>query len=127
MNRSSVLLLLTLGSLALSCGSGPGRQLQSITISQTANGQQIQFVATGHFSQAPTTVSPLPVSWGFGLFAPPPKVWTYTLTSQPFVVDCTVVGPQSLPVSTFAPVDPNAPISGSTTNVVTAAIAVNCP
>lgn len=45
----SVLGLATLGVLA--CGGASEdankRQLQSITISQTVNGQQIQFVATG--------------------------------------------------------------------------------
>jgi hypothetical protein len=121
---ASFLLLLTV-SLTVSCGSS--RKLQSITISQTVNGQQIEFVATGTFSSAPTTVTTLPVAWSFGLLAPPPPQYTYALTTQPFVVDCTVVGPQALPVSALAPSDPRAPSSGSTKKVVTASMAYTCP
>ena len=127
MNRSSVLLLLVLVALTLSCGSGSGRQLQSISISQTLNGQQIQFVATGHFSQAPTTVSPLPADWGFGLLSPPPPVWNYTLTSQPFVANCSAMGSGPILVTAFAPPNPNAPNSGSTKTVIAATLAATCP
>src|SRR5580692_4726494 len=76
MNRFSVLLLLVALAVTVSCGNagagmaGTGRQLQSITITQTTNGQQIQFLATGTFSAPPTTVSPLPVAWTLGLMAP---------------------------------------------------------
>ena len=130
MHRASVLLLLVVASLALSCGSGSGsgRQLQSITISQTAinNGQADQFVATGTFSAPPTTVTPLPVNWTNGLMAPPPPIFTYTLTSQPYVVNCTVAGPEALPVVAFAPPDPNAPTSGTSKIVVTAAATPAC-
>jgi hypothetical protein len=35
-------------SLTAACGSSSNRQLQSITLNQTANGQQIEFVATGN-------------------------------------------------------------------------------
>ncbi len=110
---------------ALSCGSG-GRQLQSISISQTVNGNQIQFTATGTFSAVPTTVTPLPVDWSLGLLAPPPPQYTYTLTTQPYVYDCTNAGSYNLPVSAFAPTDPKAPTSGSTKQVVTASHAINC-
>ena len=70
MNRSwSVVLLILLAiSFTLSCGSSP-RQLQNITIAQTTNGQQVQFVATGTFSASPRTVTPLPVDWTMGLMA----------------------------------------------------------
>ncbi len=106
--------------LTLACGSGSGRQLQSITISKTTNGQQIQFVATGTFSAAPTTVTPLAVDWTLGLMAPPPPSYNYTLTAQPYVYDCANTGVYNQPVVAFAPTNPNAPASGSTTKVVIA-------
>lgn len=121
----SALVLLVFGTL--SCGSGGGRQLQSITISQTTSGQEIQFVATGRFSAPPTTVSPLPADWGIGPFAPPPANLQYQLTTQPFVFQCTGSGPYQ-PITVFAPSNPNAPSSGSTAfkKVVTASAPPNC-
>ena len=116
--------VVALACFALSCGSG--RHLQSITISQTSSGARITFVASGTFSAPPRTVTPLPVDWTLGLMAPPPQRYTYTLTTQPFVFDCTASGP-SLPVVAFAPPDPNAPSSGSTTKVITASAPINCP
>jgi hypothetical protein len=126
MNRFFALIsLLLVASFNLSCG-GSGRQLQSISISQTVNGDQIQFVATGTFSAAPTTVSPLSVEWTVGLMAPPPPQYTYTLTTQPFTFQCTGSGPY-LPVVAFAPPEANAPSSGSTKKVVQAVATVSCP
>ena len=124
---SSLILLLTLSLLTLSCG-GTGRHLQSISISQTLNadGLYISFVATGTFSAPPTTVSPLPVDWTIQLMAPPPPEYTYTLTTQPFVFSCTTMGPEYGPVVAFAPPDPNAPISGTSKVVVTAATMPVC-
>lgn len=129
MNRISVLLLLAALAVNFSCGSaglGTGRQLQSITITQTTNGQQIQFLATGTFSAPPTTVNPLPVAWTLGLMAPPPPTYTYTLTSQPYEVNCTTVGPEDLPVVAFAPPNPSAPSSGSSKTVIQAAAQISC-
>jgi hypothetical protein len=122
----SLIILAALGTLA--CGGGHGRQLQSITITQTlsANGQQVSFVATGTFSAPPTTVTPLPVDWTTQLLAPPPPEYTYTLTTQPLVVSCTTIGPGVLPVVAFAPLDPNAPMSGTAKTVVTAAATPVC-
>ena len=94
--------------LALSCGSGGGRQLQSISIAAnpTEIGGQFQLVATGHFSSPPTTVTPLPAFWSFT--RPPGQ---YTLTTQPFSAECSPLpGPL---VIAWAPVNPNAPSSGS--------------
>lgn len=128
----SVLVLSTIGALA--CGgvsqAGNGRHLQSITISQTTTGEQIQFVATGTFSAPPTTVTPLPVMWGFQLYAPPPGSLNYTLTTQPYVFNCATSGNESPgPVSAIAPSDPNAPLAGSWSfSKMTLAYAqVNCP
>jgi len=131
MHRASVLLLLVLASFApsLSCGSGSGRQLQSITITQTVNGEQIQFTATGTFSAAPTTVTPLPVTWGAGLFAPPPPGnLGYQLSTQPFLLTCTNSGPE-LSVNAWAPPDPNTPSSGSWPfkQMIIGSAAVTCP
>jgi hypothetical protein len=119
-------LLLPVTLLTLSCGSGNGRALQSISISQTAVGAHIQFVATGTFSSAPMTVTPLPVDWSNGLLAPPPPQYTYTLTTQPYVYDCGNANPAMVQVSAYAPTDPNAPMSGTTTKVVTASATLSC-
>ncbi|MGO9084341.1 MAG: hypothetical protein ACLQBK_03875 [Candidatus Sulfotelmatobacter sp.] len=78
-------------------------------------------MATGTFSAPPTTVTPLPVDWTVQLMAPPPPTYTYTLTTQPYVVNCTTVGPEYGPVVAFAPPDPNAPTSGTSKIVVTGA------
>ena len=132
MNRFwAFLVLLSAASLTMACGSSSSnRQLQSITISSTVSGQQVRFTATGTFSAPPTTVSPLPVSdWGIGPFAPPPENVQYTLTTQPFVFDCTRAGAPNLPVSTLAPSDPNAPTTGSLpfAKMVTATAPIPCP
>src|SRR5580700_1705645 len=133
MNRFSVLLLLVALAVTVSCGNagagmaGTGRQLQSITITQTTNGQQIQFLATGTFSAPPTTVSPLPVDWTNGLMAPPPPIYNYTLTTQPYVVNCTLTGPEIPQVVAFAPPNPNAPKTGTSKIVVSAVgMATSC-
>jgi hypothetical protein len=110
MNRfCAVNLLLFVTSLTLACGSnGSSRQLQSITIAQTANGQQIKFVATGNFSSSPVTVTSIPVEWSVQLMAPPPQ--QYTLTTQPFSFECASSG--AVPIIAYAPSDPNAPMAG---------------
>jgi len=126
MNRfwAFLLLLLSVTSLTLACGSGSNRQLQSIAINEVANGQQIQFVATGTFSAPPTTVSPLPVFWSY---APPPG--QYSLTTQPFTFQCDFVGTYPSPLIAWAPPDPNAPSSGSlsTTTMMRASAQITCP
>jgi hypothetical protein len=116
-----LLLVLLLASLITGCGTG--RHLQSITLTQTPvnNGEQVQFVATGTFSAPPTTVTPLPVDWTNGLMAPPPKVCSYTLTTEPYVVNCTGAGPEVLQAVAFAPPNPNAPTTGNSKTVVYAA------
>jgi hypothetical protein len=129
MNKATVLLLLVaVAFLAISCGSGSGRQLQSIAITQTLNGQQIEFVATGTFSKMPTTVTPLPVDWGGGFLAPPPGILDYRLTTEPLVVNCTSSGPNP-PVAAWAPSNPNAPSAGSWPfkKMVVATASVTCP
>lgn len=125
MIRYRVLIILLLPTLfTLACGSGSNRQLQSISISQTVNGEGIQFVATGTFSAAPITVTPLAVFWSIDL--PPDQ---YTLTTQPFVIQCTVSGPVPGPIVARAPADPHAPSSGSSsgTRMVTGSAGATCP
>jgi len=132
--RALILLLLAI-SLTLSCGSPPisssagGRQLKSISISQTVNGEEVQFVATGTFSTPPMTVTQLPVMWGLQLYAPPPADLDYTLTSQPYAINCAAMGSEVGPVSAIAPPDPNAPASGSWpfSKMILAYATVNCP
>ena len=128
MNRlSAFILLLLVNFLTLSCGSGrdSNRQLESITITQTANGQQIEFVATGNFSSSPATVTSIPVEWSVQLMAPPPP--QYTLTTQPFLFECTSSG--SIPIVAYAPSDPNAPLSGSwsSATMIQASTVIACP
>jgi hypothetical protein len=119
--------LLILTFLTLSCGSSSGRHLQSITISQAVSGQQIELVAAGTFSASPTAVTPLSVDWMLGIPAPPPKQWTYSLTNQPYVYNCANLNPLNPGgVTAFAPTDPNAPASGTTTKVVTGSLALAC-
>jgi len=116
--------------LSLGCGRSDSRRLQSITINQTANGGQVQFTASGTFSAPPITVAPLAVSWGMGLFAPPPPGnLRYALTTQPYVFDCPDSGPAAVPVSVLAPSDPYAPMSGSLPfkEMITAYAQVQCP
>ncbi len=119
-------LILLLAVVTFSCGGG--RHLQSITISQTANGQQIQLVATGTFSAAPITVTPLAVDWGVGPFAPPPPGnLDYQLTTEPFSFHCQGSGPY-LPIMAWAPPNPHAPANGAAPfkSMVIASATPNC-
>jgi hypothetical protein len=108
--------LVLIATITLACGTGNntylGRHLLSISISQTVNGNQIQFAATGTFSSSPTTVTPLPVAWSAGLFAPPPPGnLDYSLSTQPYVMSCTSSTP--FLVNALAPPNPAAPANGS--------------
>lgn len=122
--KSLCFLVLPVAFFTLSCGGGSGRHLQSISITKTVSGQHVQFVATGNFSAAPSTVTPLPAFWSIDL--PPTQ---YKLTTQPFVIQCTAPGPVPGPIAAWAPADPNAPSSGSLsgTNMVTAGTGAVCP
>jgi hypothetical protein len=65
-------MVLALTVVPIACGdpttmSPSGRQLESITVGPAtadAQGQQVQFTATGHWSASPVTVTPQPASWG---------------------------------------------------------------
>lgn len=68
----STLTLVIAALLTLSCGLGspPKHVLESVTLNpQTADAQnfsngQVQFVATGAYTTAPTIVTPLSATWG---------------------------------------------------------------
>jgi hypothetical protein len=67
----SFLALVLAASLASSCGASssnkpaPTGQLQSITLSPaTADAQEAQFIATGHYINPPATFTPQPAYWG---------------------------------------------------------------
>lgn len=122
-------LLLFAAILTFACGSGSStRQLRSITITSVLSGSQLQFTAAGTYSAPPTTVDPLPVNWSFGLLAPPPQSLQYTLTTQPFVFNCTSAGPFA-GVTAVAPSDPNAPSSGTLpfAKMTVASASTTCP
>lgn len=107
-------------AVTIACGSGSNRQLQSIAVNTTSNSGEITFIATGTYSAPPTTVSPLPVSWGLD-----GGTGQYTLTTQPFEIACNASGG---PVEAIAPADPNAPSSGSiaSTKMVSASASDLC-
>jgi hypothetical protein len=124
--------LLLVAAITLACGSSnnalTGRHLLSISVAQTTSGGQIQFVATGTFSSAPTTVTPLPVSWSAGLFAPPPPGnLDYSLSTQPYILTCT--GGVPFLVNALAPPNPAAPVNGSLplSQFVMGTATGNCP
>jgi hypothetical protein len=120
----SLFLLLLAASLALNCGGGSSnRQLQSITINGVGNCCEVALTATGTYSAPPTTVNPLPTSW----YIQDPT-GGYQLTTQSFVINCDSRPPGNT-VTAMAPVDPNAPSSGSisTTKMVTATAPIQCP
>jgi hypothetical protein len=124
MNRFwALILLLSVTSLTLTCGSS-NRRLQSITMTQMTNGHQIEFVARGNFSSSPTTVNSIPVEWSVHLMAPPPQ--QYTLTTQHFLFECTASG--QFPIVAYAPSDPNASLSGSwsSARMIQASTVITC-
>jgi len=66
--KRCMLPLVLCGLFAAGCG-GSSRKLESISLSPNpamTKGGSVQLVATGTFSSAPLTVSPLPVNWNPG-------------------------------------------------------------
>jgi len=109
-------LMLALPLAISACGGSATRLLQSITITR-ANGTQINFTAAGMFTAAPVTESLLPVAWYLMGPAIDPPPASYALVSAPYhPARCVQApGPPSVTytVIALAPVDPNAPLSGS--------------
>jgi hypothetical protein len=116
--------LLFAAFLALSCGNS-GRQLQSVAINHTVNGNQYQFVATGNYSKAPSTVTPIPAEWSVQIMSPPPT--QYNLTIQPFVFQCTASG--IFPIFAYAPSSQDALMNGSWSGakMVSSSVTITCP
>ena len=107
------------------CGTNSNpRQLQSITLTSSQSDGQVQFVATGHYNQAPLNVSPLPVLWAVYLTGGQagPSI------TQEGLAECAVGVPGTFWVLVWAPADPNIPISklGDAKKVVTAQATMTC-
>jgi len=114
----------TLLLLVAGCGSS-SRQLQSISISPaTANGQ-VQFVATGHYNQAPVTMSPLPVLWAVYL----PNGKSGATITQSGVAQCELGVSSPFSILAWAPADPSIPIAKLETakKAVVGIAALTCP
>jgi len=96
-----------------SCGGGPPRVLESITIDAATSLSGTTFTATGHYSAAPTTVNDIAVAWfQTGPVIDPVKTWNFTMTTAGFRGACGG-GPAQFYVVAYAPVNPNAPAKGS--------------
>ena len=119
---SATCLLVVLGITA--CGSG-SRQLRSITINSGGN-ISMQYIATGTFNKAPTTVSPRPVSWYVVNSAVSSAIteptYGYVLTTEPYSLSPCVLTDT---VVALAPVNPSAPSSGALPDKVYQDLVVN--
>ena len=115
----TMLLLISAG-----CGSSSSRQLQSMNISPTTASGQAQFVATGHYTQAPLSMSPLPAFWAIYL----PGGETGATITQDGVAQCEPGASKTFSVLAYAPADPTAPIKIPLTGKLVLGMAVlNCP
>jgi hypothetical protein len=114
----TVLLVISAG-----CGSS-SRQLQSMDISPaTASGSPVQFVATGHYNQAPLSMSPLPAFWAVAPNDDPGATITQTGVAQ-----CQPGASKTFSVLAYAPADPDAPIKIPLTgNMVLGTAFLSCP
>ena len=115
------LLLITAG-----CGAGSNqRQLQSITLTSSPSGADVQFVATGHYNEAPLALSPLPVLWAVYLTGGEAGP---TIT-QDGLAHCTQGVPGTFTIIVEAPTDPGIPISQIefAKSVVPAWTTITCP
>ena len=96
--------------LCAGCGNNNSRELQSITINppigdaSTFASGQVEFIATGHYSKAPTTVSPVTVLWG--VYKPPRAT-----IDQNGVAQCSAGTTGQFTVLAYAPSEPSLPIS----------------
>jgi hypothetical protein len=121
--------LLIVAFFLLACGSSnQQRQLQSVSVKAAVSGMQVQFIATGSFSAAPMTVTPLPVDWSGGYLSPPVSPVTYSLSTQPYDFECTTSG-EIVQVTAMAPSNPSAATSGSLpwSEMVMGHAAATCP
>ena len=123
--KYGVFFLLGSGFLLISCGGGSSRVLESISISPNpavAKNGTAQLVATGTFSSAPVTVTPLPVDWSQSLCdnvcnAATPAVAGPISVNTAGVATCAKGWAGTAPVYATAPKDPN--LAPDTQNVPT--------
>jgi len=121
--------------MTLSCGGGamdPPRLLKAISITpavgQAPDGTtQVQFVATGTFTEPPITVTPLAVSWNFANI---PLVACSgnncaQISSQGVAV-CGNLAPGSFQITASAPADPKASLNDFSVIRVSASAALAC-
>ena len=117
-----------LAFLCVGCGNSNPRELQSVTITpQTADastfaGHQVQFVATGHYSKPPTTISPVTVLWS--VYKPP-----LATINQNGLAQCSVGMTGDATVLAYAPSEPSLPISklSSSKRPVLGMAQLSCP
>lgn len=96
-----------------SCGGGPPRVLESITVDSVSSASGTSYTATGHFTAAPMTVNNIQVAWyQTGAVVDPVPNWDYTMTKAGFKGTC-YGGPAQFYVVAYAPMNPEAPASGS--------------
>ena len=96
-----------------SCGGGPPRVLESITVDSVTSLSGTSYTATGHYSAAPMTVGGIQVAWfQTGTVVDPVSNWDYSMTRAGFKGQCPG-GPAQFYVVAYAPSNPNAPASGS--------------
>jgi hypothetical protein len=118
MARSSLLpFLFAILALALGCGSGTSRQVQSLTVSPasvTATNGAAQFSAMGVFNTMPTSGTAR-AAWIQipPAYDPPSSPVPLTISDQPFTAQCMMVPPQPVTVFAISPVDANAPADTS--------------
>jgi len=111
---------------------GPPRMLKAISVTpavaQAPNGQtQVQFVATGTFTEPPITVTPLAVSWNFAnipLIAC--SVNNCAQVTSQGVAMCGNLAPGSWIITASAPADPKAPLNDFGVPRVSATAALAC-
>jgi hypothetical protein len=103
------------GLLVTSCGGGASRVLESISISPNpavAKDGTAQLMATGTFSSAPVTVTPLPVDWSQSTCdnvcntATPAVIGPISVNTAG-VATCAKGWTGTAPVQATAPKDPN--------------------
>ena len=130
---AGVLSLILCGLFITSCGGGSNRVLQSISISPNpavAKTGSIQLVATGTFSSAPVTVSPLPVNWS-------PTNCQYCDTARAEVVGvvsvnsaglatCAAGYSGSVTAQAEAPANPDLPLDAQNVPIVKGTATLTC-
>jgi hypothetical protein len=120
--------------LLTSCGRGSGRVLESISITPNpvvAKDGTIQLVATGTFSSAPVTVTPLLVDWSQSLCdnlcnAATPAVIGPISVNVDGVATCAKGWTGTAPVQATAPKDPNLPQDTQNVPVVRCTANMTC-